>query len=117
MIGTKKKIYSRKLSEKETYERGIAFRLRIVDSCGGIKRQARKNKMTEDEFVDRIFELFKNGRTPQIHSEFQIYVKVCLNATTSPYRESLTVKIDRLNVVREIIQDFKHNPSKEFDRL
>lgn len=47
MIGTKKKIYSRKLSEKETYERGIAFRLRIVDNCNGIKRQARKNGMSE----------------------------------------------------------------------
>lgn len=117
MIGPKKKIYNRKLSEKETYERGIAFRLRIVDSCGGIKRQARKNKMTEDEFVDRIFELFKNGRTPQIRSEFQIYVKICLNATTTPYREALTVRIDRMNLIREIIQDFKHSPSKEFDRM
>lgn len=117
MIGTKKKIYSRKLSEKETYERGITFRLRIVDTCGGIKRQARKNKMTEDEFVDCIFELFKNGRTTQIYSEFQIFVKVSLNATTSPYIEALTVKIDRLKLIREIIQDFKHNPSKEFDNL
>lgn len=117
MIGTKKKIYSRKLSEKETYERGIAFRLRIVDTCGGIKRQSRKNGMSEDEFVDHLFELFKNGRTPQIHQEFQIYVKVCLQATTSPYREALTVKIDRMHLLKEIVQDFKHNPSKEFDRL
>lgn len=117
MIGTKKKIYTRKLSEKETYERGITFRLRIVDTCGGIRRQARKNGMSENEFVDRIFELFKNGRTTQIYNEFQIFVKVSLNATTSPYIEALTVKIDRLNVVREIIQDFKHNPAKEFDNM
>lgn len=117
MIGKHKKIYSRKLSEQETYERGIAFRLRIVDNCNGIKRQARKNGMSEDEFVDHLFELFTNGRTPQIHQEFQIYVKVCLNATTSPYREALTVRIDKMSLVREIIQDFKHNPSKEFDNI
>lgn len=117
MIGTKKKIYTRKLSEKETYERGITFRLRIVDTCGGIRRQSRKNGMSENEFVDCIFELFKNGRTTQIYNEFQIFVKVSLNATTSPYIEALTVKIDRLNVVREIIQDFKHNPAKEFDNM
>ncbi len=120
MIGKKTekiKIYSRKSSERDSYERGITFRMRIIDSCKAVKRQARKSKMKEKAFVDELFDLFCSGQESRMREMFTVSVKYFPDSSITSASENLIIRLDKKKLFEDLIHDLQENPAKKFDEM
>ena len=111
------KIYSRQSSERDSYERGITFRMRIVDSCKAVKRQARRSKMKEKAFVDKLFELFCSGQESKMREMFTISVKYFPHNSITSASENLVIRLDKKKLFEDLIHDLQENPAKKFDEM
>ena len=111
------KIYNRISSERESYERGITFRMRIVDTCKAVKRQARRSKMKEKAFVDELFALFCSGQESKMREMFTISVKYFPHNSITSASENLVIRLDKKKLFEDLIHDLQENPAKKFDEM